>query len=187
MARPKRGQPAGEARSVAGARSNGRPGPGELVLMASVARRHYLQGRSNVEIAQELGLSRFKVARLLDAALTTGIVRIEITSPAGVDVELSDRVQEAYGLRHCLVVDADDPPREALLPVLGRAAAELLSEIVEPNDVLGLVWARSVSALSAALRRCRRYPSSSSVGRSWVPMLSAGPTPVRSSCVRSRR
>jgi DNA-binding transcriptional regulator LsrR (DeoR family) len=145
MARGTRGQRAGAATSQA------RQKPGELVLMASVARRHYLQGKSKVEIAEELGLSRFKVARLLDVALATGLVRIEIASPSGVDVELSDRLLEAYGLRHCLVVDADDPPREALLPVLGRAAADLLTEIVEPDDVLGLVWARSVSALSAAL------------------------------------
>ncbi|RZS82830.1 transcriptional regulator [Motilibacter rhizosphaerae] len=134
------------------------PGPGELVLMASVARRHYLAGRSNVEIAEELGLSRFKVARLLDAAVSTGLVRIEITSPAGVDVELSSRLQEAYGLRHAVVVDVDDPPVETLLPALGRAAADLVSEIVTDDDVLGLVWARSVSAMSAALRELAPCP-----------------------------
>jgi hypothetical protein len=42
--------------------------PAQLILLASVARRYYLEGRSKVEIADELGLSRFKVARLLDAA-----------------------------------------------------------------------------------------------------------------------
>ena len=34
----------------------------QLVLSASVARRHFLDGRSNLEIAEELGLSRFQVA-----------------------------------------------------------------------------------------------------------------------------
>jgi DNA-binding transcriptional regulator LsrR (DeoR family) len=42
--------------------------PAQLILIASVARRYYLEGRSKVEIAEELGLSRFKVARLLDTA-----------------------------------------------------------------------------------------------------------------------
>jgi DNA-binding transcriptional regulator LsrR (DeoR family) len=42
--------------------------PAQLILIASVARRYYLEGRSKVEIAEELVLSRFKVARLLDTA-----------------------------------------------------------------------------------------------------------------------
>ena len=43
-------------------------GPASLVLSASVARRYYLDGRSKIEIAEEFGLSRFKVARLIDLA-----------------------------------------------------------------------------------------------------------------------
>ena len=41
--------------------------PAQLILIASVARRSY-QGKSKIEIAEELGLSRFKVARLLETA-----------------------------------------------------------------------------------------------------------------------
>jgi transposase len=37
-------------------------------LTVAIARRFYLEGKSKVEIAAELGVSRFKVARLLDAA-----------------------------------------------------------------------------------------------------------------------
>ena len=42
--------------------------PAQLILIASVARRYYLEGKSKIEIAEELGLSRFKVARLLETA-----------------------------------------------------------------------------------------------------------------------
>ena len=34
------------------------PGPAQLVLMAAVARRYYLDNRSKVEIAEEFALSR---------------------------------------------------------------------------------------------------------------------------------
>ena len=33
-------------------------GPAELVMLAAVARRHYLQNQSKVEIADALGISR---------------------------------------------------------------------------------------------------------------------------------
>jgi DNA-binding transcriptional regulator LsrR (DeoR family) len=133
-------------------------GPAHLVLTASVARRYYLDGRSKVEIAQEFSLSRFKVARLLDDARASGLVRIEIGHPGTVDVELSARLMEALGLTHCVVTDTPDERPVALRGHLGAAAAELLTEIVTPDDVLGLSWARSVSAMAGALRRLAPVP-----------------------------
>ena len=47
---------------------------------------------------------------------------------------------------------AGRPPRQRCASISGRAAAELLTEIVTPDDVLGLSWARSVSAMAGALR-----------------------------------
>ena len=62
-------------------------GPAQLVLTASVARRYYLDGRSKVEIAEEFALSRFKVARLLDDARSSGLVRIEIGHECPADLQ----------------------------------------------------------------------------------------------------
>ena len=127
-------------------------GPAQLVLTASVARRYYLDGRSKVEIAEEFNLSRFKVARLLDDARSSGLVRIEIGHPGVVDVELSARLMDALGLTHCVVTDTPDDHPASLREHLGAAAAELLTELVTTDDVLGLSWARSVSAMAGALR-----------------------------------
>ena len=133
-------------------------GPAQLVLTASVARRYYLDGRSKVEIAQEFALSRFKVARLLDDARSSGLVRIEIGHPGSVDVELSGRLMSALGLKHCVVTDTPDDLPATMREHLGAAAAELLTEIVTLDDVLGLSWARSVSAMATALRRLATVP-----------------------------
>jgi DNA-binding transcriptional regulator LsrR (DeoR family) len=133
-------------------------GPAHLVLSASVARRYYLDGRSKVEIAEEFALSRFKVARLLDDARASGLVRIEIGHPGTVDVDLSGRLMSALGLQHCVVTDTPDDHPASLREHLGTAAADLLTEIVTPDDVLGLSWARSVSAMAAALRTLAAVP-----------------------------
>ena len=96
-----------------------------------MARRYYLDGRSKVEIAEEFALSRFKVARLLDDARTSGLVRIEIGHPGVVDVELSARLMDALGLTHCVVTDTPDdhparcastsaPPRPSCSPNSSR-------------------------------------------------------------------
>lgn len=126
-------------------------GPASLVLTASVARRYYLDGHSKIEIAEEFGLSRFKVARLIEAARASGLVRIEFAFPGELHLDLSSRLQTAFGLRHCVVVDTPDEDAEVLRQRLGRAAADLLGEIVTAQDVLGLAWARTLMAMRTAL------------------------------------
>lgn len=133
-------------------------GPAHMVLTASVARRYYLDGKSKIEIAEEFALSRFKVARLLESARTTGLVRIEINYPGEVDLELSGRLQERYALRHAVVVDTPDDDIPSLRQHLGSAAADLLTEIVGPDDVIGLGWSRSVSAVARALTELAPTP-----------------------------
>jgi DNA-binding transcriptional regulator LsrR (DeoR family) len=131
-------------------------GPSALVLAATVARRYYLDGAKKRDIAAELGLSRFKVARLLDQARATGVVRIELDSPGQINLDLSVRLRTAYGLRHCVVIECAEDDDELLRRSLGRAAGELVEEIVEPGDVLGLAWARSLMAMRASLTQLAR-------------------------------
>jgi DNA-binding transcriptional regulator LsrR (DeoR family) len=128
-------------------------GPAALVLTATVARRYYFDGASKSEIAAELGLSRFKVARLLDEARASGLVRIELDYRGEIDLDLSARLSTQYGLRHCVVIESPEDDLALLRTNLGRAAARLLTEIVDADDVLGLAWARSLMAMRSELTR----------------------------------
>jgi len=51
------------------------------------------------------------------------------------------------------VVEGPENDDDLLRATLGRAAAGLLTEIVGADDVLGLVWARSLAAMRASLVR----------------------------------
>lgn len=113
----------------------------EAVLMANVGRRHYLHGESKNEIAAVLGISRFRVARLLVRAREEGIVRIEVGLPGEQDVALRLELEQRFGLEHVVVLDVPEQ-REDLLRRLGRAALELLGELVTADDVVGLASAR---------------------------------------------
>lgn len=129
-------------------------GPAALLLTASVARRYYLDGATKRDIAADLDLSRFKVARLLEHARASGLVRIEFDPRGEFDLDLSLRLQAAHGLRHCIVLDGPDEDDDELLRTgLGRAAARLLTEIVGADDILGLVWARTLLSMRSSLQR----------------------------------
>lgn len=130
-------------------------GPAELMQAAAMARRFYLEGKSKIQIADEFGVSRFKVARVLETALERDLVRIEIRVPAELDAERSDALRARYGLRHVVVVES--PSQEADDGAdpenLGEVAAGLLGELVTDGDVLGLAWGRSTIHMAAALRQ----------------------------------
>ena len=128
-------------------------GPAALVLTATIARRYYFDGTSKSDIADQLGLSRFKVARLLDQARESGLVRIELDYRGEINLDLSVQLSQMYGLQHCLVVDSPEDDVALLRTSLGRASARLLTEIVGPDDVLGLAWARALTAMRSHLNR----------------------------------
>lgn len=136
-------------------RSAMRMGPAELVQAAAMARRFYLEGKSKIQIAEEFGVSRFKVARVLETALERDLVRIEIRVPAELDAERSDALRARYGLRHAVVVESPaEVSEESPDPEnLGEVAADLLGELVTEGDVLGLAWGRSTIHMAAALDR----------------------------------
>jgi len=133
-------------------------GPAALALAALVARRFYLDQRSKVEIAEELGHSRFKIARLLEMARDSGLVRIEIGQPGLIDVDLAAQMLDRFGLTQAVVVDTEDEHAESLRRHLGQVAAELIAEIIEPDDVFGVAWSRSVGAMAKALPRVSSVP-----------------------------
>jgi len=132
--------------------------PSEVVLAARVAREYYLEGVSKIDIAARLGISRFRVARLLDSARESGMVRIEIGWPGGVlDAALSAELCSVLGLRQAFVFnfpDDDEPLRQRL----GEATGQVLMDLITPGDVLGLAWSRTLSGLTASLTQLPPCP-----------------------------
>ncbi|MBV9856876.1 MAG: transcriptional regulator [Streptosporangiaceae bacterium] len=133
--------------------------PSEVVLAARVAREFYLEGVSKVDIAGRLGISRFRVARLLDSAREAGMVRIEIGLPGGsLDAGLSAELCSAFGLQHAFVFNFPDDDQAALRRRVGEGAGQALMDLITPGDVLGMSWSRSLSGLAASLTQIPPCP-----------------------------
>lgn len=120
--------------------------PGRMSLEAAiVARRYYLDGRQKSEIAAELGISRFKVARLLDDARASGQVRVHIDMPAELDLDLAEKLAARFGIRRCLIVDVDERAQDVIDAQLGSAAAQFLTTRITSQDVLGVAWGTTLA------------------------------------------
>lgn len=120
--------------------------------MARIARMYYSDRVRQPEIAARLDLSQARVSRLLKRAEAEGIVRITVAAPAGVFTDLEEALQQEYGLKLAIVVDAPDD-EERLLPELGAAAAYYLETALRSNDVIGISsWSASLLATVDAMQ-----------------------------------
>jgi DNA-binding transcriptional regulator LsrR (DeoR family) len=130
-------------------------GPARRLQAEVVARRFHEDGRTKVQIANELGISRFKVARILESAHLHGLVRIELSAGDDVAPDLSERVRRAYRLRRAVVAARPRGPEQpaAARARLASLSAALVEELVTPGEVLGLAWARTVNDMVEVLHQ----------------------------------
>jgi DNA-binding transcriptional regulator LsrR (DeoR family) len=126
-------------------------GPDELFQRAVIARRYYLEGRTRVEIAEEFGLSRFKVARMLEEALESGMVEIRVHNPGSIDVDLSVALQREYSLQRAYAVAGDTSSPADRAEAVAKAAAELLKSTLREGDVVGVDCGRTVAHIAPYL------------------------------------
>lgn len=117
----------------------------EDALVEQVARLFYEQQLTKLEIAARLGISRFRVARLIDRALADGVVRIEFRGAPGQDRTLGAAVVERFGVGRCVVAASDDPAAVA------RLAAEVVDGLLEPGESIGIAWGTTLARVVRAM------------------------------------
>ena len=119
-------------------------------LSTQVARLFFDRQLSKVEIAARLGISRFRVARLIDDALTDGLVRIEYRDIPADDRGLAAVLEERFGLDLCAVAiaAADEGPAGATtFNAVVRLAAAVLHGLIASGDVIGVAWGSTLAAV----------------------------------------
>jgi DNA-binding transcriptional regulator LsrR (DeoR family) len=115
-------------------------------LMTQAARLYFDRQQSKVEIAAALGISRFRVARLIAQALESGLVRIEYRDAPSSDRALAKTIEECFGLDLCVVAGGASD-----LGDVARLAASIVDDLVGPDDVVGIAWGSTLAAVVAAM------------------------------------
>jgi DNA-binding transcriptional regulator LsrR (DeoR family) len=124
-------------------------------LIASIARQYYFEDRTKSELGKSFGMSRFKIARLLEEAREEGIVIIEINESDAYRSTLAADLAAHLKLRECVVVRAGETDEENRR-LLARAAAAHITSQAHEGDVLGFSWGRTLVAIGASLEELPR-------------------------------
>jgi DNA-binding transcriptional regulator LsrR (DeoR family) len=126
-------------------------------LVNTVLTLYYIQDLTQAEIAQRLGLSTPKVNRMLKQARQQGLVDITIHTPFQHLFELEARLKAIFGLTDAVVIPAVSDSPEAMIHILGQAAATFLLGRVRDGDIIGLASGQAIHATVQAIDAPRDY------------------------------
>ncbi len=112
--------------------------------LACVARRYYLDGQRQSDIAKEMGVSRPLISRMLSEAKELGIVEITVHEPGARAAGLLDHLRQAGLVRGGFLVE-DGADNDSTNQLLSQGAVELLRQL--DTRRLGVGWGHLIGLL----------------------------------------
>ncbi len=112
----------------------------------------YKEGKTQVDIASLMGLSRFKVSRILKEARERQLVTVQINHPRLDLTQTEVELAKKYGLKEAVVVHIDEFSGASALDQVGKAGAEYLRSIVTRAQIMGVTWGTTVYHVVTHLR-----------------------------------
>jgi DNA-binding transcriptional regulator LsrR (DeoR family) len=120
-------------------------------LMLKVCYQAYRRHLSHTEIAANLRISRFQVARLMRAALDAGYVSVNILEPERWHSDLEVQLEDSLGLKAVTVVDGEEVDESELQSRVADAAGRFLLEQTLDGAVIGISLGETMQRLVAQL------------------------------------
>ena len=121
-------------------------------ILARAASLYYEEGMNQNEVAAILGYSRSHISRMLTEARREGIVEIHVHHPLERVATLEQRLGEQFDLQEVRVLKSNSVPYSQMLRRLGALAAQLLSQKITPNSILGISWGTALYEVSNMLQ-----------------------------------
>lgn len=122
--------------------------------LSNIAKLYYIEGMTQKQIGDKLGISRIGISRALRKCIETGIVEIRIRDFLPLE-ELERKLNEKYpDTSFRLVPFHSDSQR--LIKALADAAADELPDIVKDNDTIGIGWGYTLSNIN--IEDQKKYP-----------------------------
>jgi len=125
-------------------------------LLVQLAWLYYVGNRNQEEIANQLGLSRFKINRMLARAREKGLVKIAIQHETAQSLDTAGDIQAAFDLKECIVTPAlgmtsgeaevDEANARRAVGIAAGTFLERRLRVPEPVTI-GLAWGRTIAAM----------------------------------------
>ena len=119
--------------------------------LVRASRLYYELGETQNAIAEQLGVTRPQVSRLLKRARAEGIVEIRIVDRTSADSPAAETLRESFGLDAVHLAPTIAGAEDLTRRMVGRRAAEVLRGALRAGATVGVGDGASVAAVAAAL------------------------------------
>lgn len=125
--------------------------------MLRAAWLYFIEEQTQAAIADALGLSRFRINRMLAEARDMGLVRVEVTAPLASCIELEREAVKTFGLRDAVIVPSPVNPAGTYTMVGAGLARYMSAQIANPDlKVFGFGWGQTLREMLRFLRPSAR-------------------------------
>lgn len=114
-------------------------------LKTRIAWLYYVEGLTQDEVANKVGMNRSRVLRILSAARLDGTVQIRVTTRLSRCVELERTLEDRWGLTRAIVLPTPQEDSQ-LHRIIGAEVGAYISQAVAANMTIGLGWGKTLSA-----------------------------------------
>lgn len=105
---------------------------------------YYQEEKTQAEISNIFGVSRFKISRTLKEAKRRKLVSITINDPKGDLTETEIKLAEKYGLDQAIVVKINEFSEQSAVDQVAAAGAEYLAQSIGLYRIMGVTWGYTV-------------------------------------------
>ncbi len=126
-------------------------------LFTKVISLHYIEERSQADIAKSLGLSTAKVNRIIRQAKAQGWIEISINTPFKHLFDIEQRIRAVSSISDVVIAPDFSTDTDMMVKSAGAAAASYLLENLKDNCTICISGGKAVSAIVDEIRPRRDY------------------------------
>jgi len=115
-----------------------------------IAWMYYVEGLTQNEIAERLGIGRVTVVRNINEAIKQREVKIRIEGEIAECIEIEEQLKKAFNLKDAIVVPEPDNPAN-ITKSIGNAAGMFMSDTLKDGMSVGVGWGATLYESLATL------------------------------------
>lgn len=97
---------------------------------------YYIAGKTQEEIASQLGVSRQSAQRLVSLAMSEGLIKVRLDHPIANCLQLAERLKTTFALDFVEVVPSDENSTSTTIGVAEAASAEIEKWLRSPTPII---------------------------------------------------
>lgn len=129
----------------------------EEILLVKVAWFYYIEGFTQQEIGEYLGIPRLRVNRLLDKARRNGIIRFSIRENDSNRMEIEQNLIKRFQLKDAFVVPSPIDGKD-VNEGIAQAAAMYISERIDKSSFINMGYGDTTSRILNYLSNMSEFP-----------------------------